>query len=281
MRRFAATSFAALAFVLGAPLASAHIDLTNPPPRHDDPLLDQKDGPCGVAGSERSANPTVLTPGQVITIEWSEPVEHESYFRLAFDAGGETFPLPVAFDDFCEAGVDWCVEDNIEDGQVEGTFSYDWTVPEEPCDNCTLQLIQVMLDDDGLQENDFYYDCADLVILDPGGTTSASSTAASGGGGEEGTGGSASSGDGGAPSSGPSGPTGGNDDDDDDGDDVGSGIGGASTATGGEQLKPRVFPNEGGCAIARGSESSWSGVLGLGAPLALALGALVLRRRRR
>jgi hypothetical protein len=267
----------ALALSLATRPASAHIDLNEPPARFQDPLEDQKDGPCGAAGGR--ANETALVAGQIIQIQWDEPIEHESYFRLAFLEDGDAFPNPVAFDEFCDPDLDdWCIEDNIEDGEIEGSFTYEWVVPDITCDNCTLQLIQVMLDDDGLQEDDLYFDCADVTIAPEGGSTSASTSASAGGG----------AGDGGAPGVGGGG-TGNADDGGGDGDGDGdadgdgpaaTGAGGAAAATStaaGEPLQPTTFPPDEGCAVeATGARS------GLGAvAIAFGLAGLALARRRR
>ena len=56
----------------------------------------------------------------------------------------------------------------IADRIPDGTLSYDLTLPDVECDNCTLQLIQMMTDkppyttDTG--SNDIYYACVDLVL---------------------------------------------------------------------------------------------------------------------
>lgn len=273
-------SAAALAVLLAGPLASAHIDLNVPPARHDDPLEDQKDGPCGVAGSPRSGNPTVLQPGDTVTVQWDETIDHDSHYRLAFLADGEEFPLPVAFDDFCDPAVDdWCVADELAD-VVDGSYEFDWVVPDTPCDNCTLQLIQVMYDGDGLQESDFYYDCADVVILDPDPSTSATTGAGGGGDGGAGDGGSATSGDGGGSSSdGPTGSGSGTGSNGPTGSDAAGAGGGAVASTGSYNgAEPRVFPDEGGCSVAAPGAG---GRALLAAPVAIALAALGLRGLRR
>src|SRR5205809_601890 len=123
-----------VAVLFASALASAHIDLNEPPPRFDDPMLDQKDGPCGVAGAPRGPA-TTLVPGQTYEVQWDETVQHESYFRLAFLADGDDFPIPLDFDAYCDPDIDdWCVADGIIDDQVAGSFSYQWTVPDIECD---------------------------------------------------------------------------------------------------------------------------------------------------
>jgi len=113
------------------PAARAHVRLVDPPPRYPNTL---KDPPCGLTGGQRSTTVTELLPGATITVVWDEYINH---------------PAPSV------------LLDNIADG----LSSTEVTLPNVQCDNCTLQLIQVMYDKppwgDG---NDIYYQCADLVL---------------------------------------------------------------------------------------------------------------------
>ncbi len=266
-----------MALTLASSVASAHIDLNNPPARFQDPLQDQKIGPCGAEGGR--ANVTDLVAGQTVELQWDETVQHDSYFRLAFLEDGDAFPNPEDFDAYCDpAESEWCIEDGILDDQIEGTFTYQWTVPEIECDNCTLQLIQVMYDDDGFQLNDLYFDCADVTVSIGGGTTAATTTSSGGDGGSTGDGG--ASGDGGSASG--DGDGNGDGDGSGDGDGNGKGNGGASavgatsTATG-EPAEPTTFPADGGCTVTAAGVGAGSGAL----TLAAGIGILALGRRRR
>jgi MYXO-CTERM domain-containing protein len=128
----------------------------------------QKMSPCDGA---RSAGPVyTFQPGTTITLSISEAIPHPSYFRIAFDNDGEDgFKEPASikpidpsracpFDkddqcgksDFCNvndpngARVLW---DNLNP-HASGGSTYSWTVtlPNMECENCTLQVIQVMED---------------------------------------------------------------------------------------------------------------------------------------
>ncbi|WAS98653.1 SCE4755 family polysaccharide monooxygenase-like protein [Nannocystis punicea] len=149
--------------------ARAHIRLIEPAPRHEQ----QKAGPCG-AGAEDARGEVVSTfrPGQTITVRWQEEVAHPGYFRIAFDDEGQD-----AFVDPEEAGQSGdpavVLVDLIADKDGTQTYEQAVTLPNRPCDRCTLQLVQVMTDKapygDG---NDLYYQCADLVLSEDAPETS-------------------------------------------------------------------------------------------------------------
>ena len=149
--------------VLAAPAAaSAHIQLRYPTQR----TTDQKQGPCGLAGSTRGDAVTTLRPGAELTVRWDETVDHPGHYRIAFDADGDDgFIPPVDL----EQTFDNVLLDHIEDRAVSGTdrgYQARVTLPDIECDNCTLQLIQVMSTSPPFSSGDLYFQCADLV-LDP------------------------------------------------------------------------------------------------------------------
>jgi hypothetical protein len=155
-----------LVAALAAPLAAqAHVRLVSPVSRYGD---DMKLGPCGRPGGTRSANVTTFAPGETITVVFDELIDHPGHYRIAFDPDGDDDLAPPAW-----SGTDWVppagvavLQDLIPDaagGLTHGAVAV--TLPAAPCDACTLQLIQVMTDKppfDGL--DDFYYQCADLVL---------------------------------------------------------------------------------------------------------------------
>lgn len=53
-----------------------------------------------------------------------------------------------------------------ERDEVEGPWSYELQLPDTPCDNCTLQLVQMMTDKPPyvVGTNDLYFNCLDLVL---------------------------------------------------------------------------------------------------------------------
>jgi len=161
------TLLAALVLVCAAfwPLeASAHLDLTLPVSRYGPSVL--KTGPCGVAGGERTNNVSYYEPGQTIEVRWDEYIDHPGHYRIAFDLDGD--------DDFVDPATmmelysnDAVLLDGIADkGPGEREHTATVTLPDVACDNCTLQVIQVMYDKPPytIPGNDIYYQCADLVL---------------------------------------------------------------------------------------------------------------------
>ena len=58
--------------------------------------------------------------------------------------------------------------DGIEDGAPNNLYRVSVTLPEVECDNCTLQVMQVMTDAPPFGGgDDLYYQCADLVLAAP------------------------------------------------------------------------------------------------------------------
>lgn len=152
------------ALLVAAPAtAAAHISLVAPVVR----TTEQKIGPCGSAGSVRGTNVTVLEPGAMIEVRWTEPINHPSHYRLSFDADGQDFTVPNDFMDFTQ--TENVLVDNIADA-AGGSYSQMIQLPSAPCENCTLQLIQMMYDKapygDG---NDIYFQCADIALRVGGG----------------------------------------------------------------------------------------------------------------
>ena len=162
------TSVLALALLVAAPsVASAHISLQYPLPR----TTQQKDRHCGLAGSTRSANPTVLAPGETITVQWTETINHPGHYRISFDVDGEDFTIPQSFTDLTQ--TENVLVDNITDNQG-GTYTQEITLPDVECESCTLQLIQMMTDKPPYGElageaDDIYFLCADIALRAGGG----------------------------------------------------------------------------------------------------------------
>jgi uncharacterized protein (TIGR03382 family) len=146
---------AAAVLIFASSPAAAHIAMTSPAPRGEA----QKAGPCGAAGSTRGTNVTTYAPGQTITVEWDETVGHPGHYRIAFDDdGNDVFQNPNNPNDNFPSTLVEPIAD------VGGTTHYTQTVtlPNITCDNCTLQLIQVMTT--AVPYNSFYYQCADIIL---------------------------------------------------------------------------------------------------------------------
>ncbi len=138
----------------GPATVTAHIALKVPSTR----TVEQKAGPCGSASSVRGANVTTYAPGQTITVEWDETVDHPGHYRIAFDDDGQdAFVNPSrSTDNFA-----FTLVDKIAD-TTGGRYTAQVTLPTTPCTNCTLQLMQVMTTTEPY--NSFYWQCADIMI---------------------------------------------------------------------------------------------------------------------
>jgi hypothetical protein len=108
-----------------------------------------------------------LSPGQTITVRWRETINHPAHYRIAFDDdGSDDFSYPSGPSDFTNNGT--VLLDNIDDANG-GDYSAEVTLPDITCENCTLQLIQVMYDKqgNGWGNDDLYFQCADLALRFP------------------------------------------------------------------------------------------------------------------
>lgn len=150
--------FAAALLTSAAP-AFAHITLTSPKPR----TIEQKQGPCGETGSTRGNVVATYKPGQTITVEWDETVDHGGHYRIAFDGDGDdALAFPAATSDPAPITL----ADPIGD-HAPGHYTQQVTLPNMNCTNCTLQLIQLMSNiGTDAPPYTYYYQCADIVLSD-------------------------------------------------------------------------------------------------------------------
>lgn len=165
--------FAVLACVLVPSVAAAHITLTYPPAR----TPEQKQRHCGLAGSTRGSNVTTLEPGSTITVRWRETVDHPGHYRISFDTDGEDFLIPPTDTESTEGLDPTVIADLIPDvgGPIPSggrPYSFQITLPDVECDNCTLQLIQMMTESAVYDPDvDIYFQCADITLQRTGGPT--------------------------------------------------------------------------------------------------------------
>jgi len=173
---FIATILAGVGF---SSLAHAHLALVSHDSRYGGGSAEIKQGPCGISGMGRSANVYTYESGTTITVEWNEYIDHPGHFRIAFDDDGDddftkppclsncdsrSMVIGVAPADYTDPTV---LIDGIASTTEGGRTSYDVTLPDVECNNCTLQVIQVMTDKPPYEPsggNDLYFQCIDLVL---------------------------------------------------------------------------------------------------------------------
>jgi hypothetical protein len=155
----------------GAVDAERHVCLVFPVPRVGADCTSrspQKVGPCAVA--ERSTNVNEFRSGETITVQFIETVNHPSHYRISFNPSGDAFSDPTSVDD--KGGGPLVLFDGIPDDEAAAQ-QIQISFPDVECDNCTLQLIQVMYDKGGNGfggrsaeggNDDIYYSCADIVL---------------------------------------------------------------------------------------------------------------------
>lgn len=166
----------------GASPAAAHFRLTKPASWIvEDGLGDpQKTSPCGPAGmSYTASNAPVPTfeAGETITVEWSETIAHPGHFRIALARDRADLIDPdIDYDGLCnhtgfedQTGVYPVLLDNLfprTGFPAADSFVQEVTLPNEPCENCTLQVIQFMTSH---TPGCMYYHCANINVVAAGG----------------------------------------------------------------------------------------------------------------
>lgn len=167
---------ASLAAAVSIPRAAhAHTLLMAPPPVTNND--NAKSGPCGCEFGGDPACPaswpkTKLTAGESYIVQWKETVNHNGRFRLAF----ATKPVDQVTGADLDANV---LYDEVDDNSTNGaTLTTTIVVPDTPCVACTLQLRQLM---EGAAQP-YYYSCASVEIVAPGGGEGGAGGAGSGAG---------------------------------------------------------------------------------------------------
>jgi hypothetical protein len=159
----------------------------------------QKGKPCGPGGlddvqpSPLSDAVTTVHAGDTIQVELQETINHPGYFRVSLSADRASFTdPPLTNATSCSLDLDSVptgAHDNVlMDGIAKSASAapnrhimQDVKLPDQPCDNCTLQVLQVMKDHG--PPNCFYYHCAVLKILPADGSAAGSGGAPAGAGG--------------------------------------------------------------------------------------------------
>jgi len=133
-------------------LANAHARFalnSATPPRSENSGI--KTGPCG--NYPRTTTPALFEPGQQITVQWEETINHPGYFRIAFSPADD-----LGFDQ----NILYQVQDDQNDQLLPHFYSATINLPAEPCQFCSLQLIQYMTEVDPPGK---YFSCADIQIV--------------------------------------------------------------------------------------------------------------------
>ncbi|HEY5927681.1 MAG TPA: SCE4755 family polysaccharide monooxygenase-like protein [Kofleriaceae bacterium] len=176
---------AALVLALGLiPVsASAHIHLTQPQARTDSTTGDQKEQHCGVLNQTRNpARVSTYKPGDMLTVNWLETINHTGWYRISFQPDGAVFGIPPAANGPTGGGAasNFPTENRtgmvdaangsivLADRIADGTLTTTVTLPMMECNNCTLQFIQVMNDKPpytvDAASDDIYFNCADITL---------------------------------------------------------------------------------------------------------------------
>jgi len=204
--RVATFGLLAICVWLGASAAAhAHMTLTEPAPSIvDNSSRNQKVGPCG--SGTPSNEVTEFDPGEIIMVKWDETIPHPGHWRISLVKNPSELQDPdietdgqcnYVGDPFAGTKPAYVLMDNVHPRTEAGfgeTFEQAVTLPNEPCENCTLQVIQWMTEH---FEPCIYYHCATITIRG-GGNAGASGGGAGGTGGSSGMGGMAGMSGGGA-----------------------------------------------------------------------------------
>ncbi|HRH77491.1 MAG TPA: hypothetical protein PK129_09120 [Cellvibrionaceae bacterium] len=106
-----------------------------------------KTGPCGAARTTNRV--TELVAGSKVQVKFESVIFHSGVFKIYFSPANDANFVLLA--------------DNIKDYANQPFQTYTLSLPNQPCDACTLQLIQTMPD----SGNSLYYSCADIRLVKP------------------------------------------------------------------------------------------------------------------
>ncbi len=123
-------------------------DNSDVPPRG----YEMKDSPCGV--NLKTNTPKTLTAGSVVTIRWTETVDHTGLYHIEFSKASDK---------------DWVRLKTIPDLQnnpvtIPHLYETTITVPNINCQSCTIRVVQEMHDNHADMPT-FYYSCGDIKII--------------------------------------------------------------------------------------------------------------------
>lgn len=144
----------------------AHINLVYPAQRAPANLVALAE-PCGQSPDPGRGPATKFLPGATIELRWNEWILHPGHFRISFDDDGtDDFVDPSSYTDFyTDPSV---LLDNIAPQNDVQQHAATIVLPNIECDNCTLQLMQVMTDKppftNDAASDDMHRQCADITL---------------------------------------------------------------------------------------------------------------------
>jgi hypothetical protein len=168
--------------LLSSASAQAHIKLMEPASWvvEDGMGNPQKTGPCGGDSVTTTGMVTNFEPGQKITVSWQETVGHAGHFRISLAKDRADLLDPVVTTSAGDGATGNSISAEIMDpvaypvlvdnlfprenvaAAQAAPFTTEVTLPNEPCENCTLQVIQFMAQH---APGYFYHHCADVNVV--------------------------------------------------------------------------------------------------------------------
>jgi Lytic polysaccharide mono-oxygenase, cellulose-degrading len=151
--------------------AFAHIKMMYPPDaiETNDQGDPQKGSPC--SSGTASGRVTTFTVGDKVKVMWKDTIFHPGHFRISIAKDRADLFIPkttVTSNDCKSAEIERAPKypvllDGIEEGHMtSGSYEREITIPNMPCDKCTLQLTQFMQKH---APDCYYYHCADIKIV--------------------------------------------------------------------------------------------------------------------
>lgn len=137
-------------FTFTSSLVYSHTRLLTPTPRSSNSGI--KNGPCG--GLARSAVPTNVMGGTMMTVTWQETIDHPGKYILSFSTGQDL--------NFQQNVLATIIDTQDGAGGIPHMYSTQVMIPNIDCTTCTIQLIQSMEENPAAPS--YYYSCADLNI---------------------------------------------------------------------------------------------------------------------
>jgi hypothetical protein len=181
MNKALVLAMAAGAMALAPATARAHFTMDYPPQwiEETDTLGDpQKVAPCGVDSTityTPTNTVTTYAPGQTITLQWTETIAHDGWFRIALSYANRT---DLTDPPYSASALGLSTDAGIENPPVppvlvDGLYPHlaaDIATPKlplQPCAQCTLQIIQFMNNHPyNMPGGYFYHHCADLALVE-------------------------------------------------------------------------------------------------------------------